>query len=235
MKAYNTILLLLSGLICFSCRIMDGDGHWDGYLLAPSLIIADKIIAEGDHATYVQNKERNKDIPCPPSIRFYFGGSLFPEWKAFRDEVGDGCGWYYHPDSPTNTTVNRFTKVTLTSEQRFNDIQPGQPLDHIASLFASSAYPVIIQQRSGDGHSDQTDVPYGEVKIPNGNIRLYHDYYWFAKHLSELTQDDVFLLYKTFYIVFDELPDIKQQTLTLTFSDDSGNEISLRSDFSFPE
>ena len=152
----------------------------------------------------------------------------------FKKSLGDGGGWYLHSDAraPHVATINRFSKVTMTSGQCFNDIPAGQSLDDIVSLFGASAYPELLQKRGG--FMDQTDLPYGE-KSKTSIGYLCDDYYWFAKHLSELTEEDLFLLDNYFYIVFDEYPDIRRQVLTLTFTDTDGKELTVTGTFTFPE
>lgn len=214
---------------------VDGYSYWDEYYLE-GLMEADVIsFTQGENISC----KHADGTPCQPRFLACFFQRNHRSDRSlsspeFKKSLGDGGGWYLHSDARAVyvATVNRFSKVTMTSEQRFNDIPAGQPLDDIVSLFGASAYPELLQKRGG--FKDQTDLPYGEKS--KSHIRfLYDDYYWFAKHLSELTEEDLFLLDNYFYIVFDEYPDIRRQVLTLTFTDTDGKELTVTGTFTFPE
>lgn len=232
------ILLFASVMICLSCShaTPDGYSYWDEYFLE-GLVEADIISFTKGASVSCKHAD---GTPCQPRILFCFNqrnhrsenNLSSPE---FKKSLGDGGGWYLHSDtrSISVATINRFKKVSMTSGQRFNDIPAGQPLDNVVSLFGASAYPELLQKRGG--FMDQANLPYGEKEKETNSGWLNGDYYWFAKHLSELEEEDLFLLDHYFYIVFDEYPDIHMQTLTLTFTDSDGVELSVTGTFTFPE
>ena len=151
--------------------------------------------------------------------------------QKIRESIGDYGGKYIRVDPINKAVCDHFLRLDVSSGQTFNGVSPGGSLGRIVSLFGATAYPELINKVGGyksqelDGYS-KNDPPFWWQS---------EDYFWYHKKLDELSEDDLFLLDPVLLLCFDEMPEDKEQTLTVTLTDTDGKKLSVTGTFIFPE
>lgn len=160
-------------------------------------------------------------------------GEICSSYKTgmLRESLGDSGREYPYRTEPSRALFNRFQRVEVTSSCLFNGMQPGESLGKIVSLYGATAYPEIIN-KVGGYKSQKLD---GYIKNAPPFWMQNQDFFWYHKKLDELNKEDLFLLDPTLLLCFDEMPEEKGQTLTITLTDDAGKELSITGTFTFPE
>ena len=168
----------------------------------------------------------------------------------FYAEIGDTAYNRYVAQVPlTAVFVNRFTSVDITSSEQFLDIPAGESIapyiifrsatamPYIESLYTVGGFwseMILDEFMIGMGMMDGYDGP-GYEWYPEFQRNCFHPV---VKPLSELTQDDLFLLwvgYPGSSLRFTDIPEIKSHTFTITMTDSEGSVLTYSVPFTFPE
>ena len=152
------------------------------------------------------------------------------ERDSIRQRYGDKNGDYLR-STPNIAIGNTITKISVYSDQPFNSIPAGCPLDDVISIYAASALPEILQKVGG--FQNQFLDSFTKEMYPI--CAMNWDYYWYNKKLSELNEEDLALLFPAIWLEFKETPEIKTHTLSFTLTKEKGDIISVSGKFTFPE
>ena len=182
------------------------------------------------------------------------GTSLERAGKGSTDEfyaaIGDTAyNRYVSQDPLTAVFANRFASVDITSSEQFLEIPAGESLAGFVLFRGATALPyieslyniggfwpeqVLDEFMIGMGQTDRYDGT-GYEWFPPSECNRFHPV---VKPLTELTQDDLFLLwvgYPGSSLRFTAVPEIKSHTFTITMRDTDGSVLTCSVPFTFPE
>lgn len=168
----------------------------------------------------------------------------------FYAEIGDTAYNRYVSQVPlTAVFANRFTSVDIISSEQFLDIPAGESIAPYIIFRSATAMPYIESRYTAGGF--WSEMILDEFMIGMGMMDGYDGpgYEWYppfqcncfhpvVKSLSELTQNDLFLLwvgYPGSSLRFTAVPEIKSHTFTVTMTDSEGAILTCSVPFTFPE
>lgn len=165
--------------------------------------------------------------------------------ENFLKRIGDTAYNRYVSQEPlTVVFANRFTSVDITSSEQFLEIPAGESIAKYVIFRSATAMPYIESLYTVGGF--WSEMILDEFMIGMGMMDGYEWYPEFqrngfhpvVKPLSELTQDDLFLLwvgYPGSSLRFTDIPEIKSHTFTVTMTDSEDGILTCSVPFNFPE
>ena len=165
----------------------------------------------------------------------------------FYAEIGDTAyNRYVIQDPLTAVFANHFTSIEITSTKQFLEIPAGESLAEYIIFRSATALPYIESMYSIEGFWSEAVLNEFMIGM-GGSDTPVHD--WFpsfqcncfhpvVKPLSELTHDDMFLLwigYPGISLRFTAIPEIKDHTFTITMTDTDGSRLACTVPFTFSE
>lgn len=128
-------------------------------------------------------------------LGFAINGNRLNNPEEIRKTIGDNGGRYFSTIGPISAIINSFDSIVVISDEYYNTISPGNPLNDIIYLRAGSCYP-WLQKKEGLDYCD------------------------FSKPISEITELDLYLMAPYAELEFTQLPEIKEHNITVTMTDD---------------
>lgn len=160
------------------------------------------------------------------------------EEKDFRETTGERNGHYkysYHPGG--YILCNRFTGISITSSEDFNEIPAGESLASKIMMFTWSVWPSINAGRDLNERGGEKDL-YTKYFYFNP-IPDFGSYSPVTKMLDSIEEDDLYYNGADnneccpALFMFTELPDIKQHVFTVTYYEGEQKwSINIEADFS---
>lgn len=164
----------------------------------------------------------------------------------FYTEIGDTAYNRYVPQDPSITAVfsNKFVNVDIISSEHFLDIPAGESIAEYVIFRSATAMPYIESKYTVEGK--WSDAVLNEFMIGmqlSGTTAAWSPalqavgFHPIVIPVSELTQEDLFLLWRTpgSSLRFTAVPEIKSHTFTITMRDTDGSVLTCSVPFTFPE
>lgn len=227
------IILFACVATMFSCHevVEEPNGHG---------IFSKHFISGFSNATSVILREGCADFDgvgvfkiCPGDGDLLSGGHYHSLCEYWGDTSYDR--WVNQDPSRSTCYANMFTSVDIISSADFNDVKAGESLADIVIFRGATAKPYIENGYIPDPYGWSYD---GEMMQELGHNGFYYwkntEFYPILKRLSELTPEDLILLSANFMSIrFEQLPEIKEHTLTIIFRE-GNNEVRGEIDVVFP-
>ena len=164
----------------------------------------------------------------------------------FYNKIGDTDYNRYVAQDPSLAAVfaNQFASIDISSSEQFLDIPAGESIAKYVIFRSATAMPYIESKYTVEGK--WSDAVLNEFMIGmqlSGTTAAWSPalqavgFHPIVIPVSELTQEDLFLLWRTpgSSLRFTAAPEIKSHTFTITMRDTDGSVLTCSVPFTFPE